>query len=128
MVQSSTGPHLPDGGDGRMYVTTCSATRACGVSGVAADRCRWRPAKFDVLWPAGRRSLSAAAGKTVSSDSEEKLIGLKDERSSKILLPAAVAGVEVEDEQLLVGGEVAALHVGTEVVQPPEPAALARPL
>jgi hypothetical protein len=36
--------------------------------------------------------------------------------------------VEVEDEQLLVGGEVAALHVGPEVVEPPQPAALARAL
>jgi hypothetical protein len=36
--------------------------------------------------------------------------------------------VEVEDEQLLVGGEVAALHVRPEVVQPAQPAALARPL
>ncbi len=36
--------------------------------------------------------------------------------------------MEVEDEQLLVGGEVAALHVGPEVVQPPQPAALPRPL
>jgi len=36
--------------------------------------------------------------------------------------------VEVEDEQLLVGAEVAALHVGPEVVEPPQPAALARPL
>jgi len=36
--------------------------------------------------------------------------------------------VEVEDEELLVGGEVAALHVGPEVVEPPQPAALARPL
>jgi hypothetical protein len=44
------------------------------------------------------------------------------------LLPVAVAGVEVEDEHLLVGGEVAALHVRPEVVQPAQPAALARPL
>jgi hypothetical protein len=36
--------------------------------------------------------------------------------------------VEVEDEQLLVGGEVAALHVQPEVVEPPQPAALPSPL
>ena len=33
--------------------------------------------------------------------------------------------MEVEDEQLLVGGDVAAADVGAEVVQPPETAALA---
>ena len=44
------------------------------------------------------------------------------------LLPVTPAGVEVEDEQLLVGGEVAALDVRPEVVQPAEPAALPRPL
>jgi hypothetical protein len=32
--------------------------------------------------------------------------------------------VQVEDEQLLVGGEVAALHVRAEVVQPTKTAAL----
>jgi hypothetical protein len=36
--------------------------------------------------------------------------------------------VEVEDEQLLLCGEVAALHIRPEIVQPPEPAALPSPL
>ena len=36
--------------------------------------------------------------------------------------------MEVEDEELLVGGEVAALQVRPQVVEPPQAAALPRPL
>jgi hypothetical protein len=59
------------------------------------------------------------------------LIGIKlggDGRVAYIYIPVAPAGVEVEDEELLVGGEVAALHVRPQVVEPPQAAALPRPL
>jgi hypothetical protein len=95
-----------------MYVTTCSATRAGGVLSCVGPHTSLK------TWGGGRPPMVAGGRQNT----------VEDERSNKILLPAAVAGVEAEDEQLLVGGEVAALHVRPEVVQPPEPAALARPL
>jgi len=43
-------------------------------------------------------------------------------------LPASPLGMELEDEELLLRREIAALDVRLEVVEPPEPAALAGPL
>lgn len=43
-------------------------------------------------------------------------------------LPVAEDAVDVDDGALLLLGEGAALEVGPEVVDPPEPAALAAPL
>jgi len=40
----------------------------------------------------------------------------------------AEEAVQLDDEVVLVGGEVAALDVRLEVVEPPQPAALAGPL
>jgi len=43
-------------------------------------------------------------------------------------LPVSPLGMELEDEELLLRREIAALDVRLEVVKPPEPAALAGPL
>ena len=45
----------------------------------------------------------------------------------RLTVPVAEHGVELEDDGLLVGGDLAPLQVRPEVVHPPQPAALPAP-
>jgi hypothetical protein len=45
-----------------------------------------------------------------------------------VCVPISPLGMELKDEELLLWRQIAALYVRFEVVEPPEPAALASPL
>ena len=48
--------------------------------------------------------------------------------TGSVCVPAPYANVEAADDAVLLWGEIAMLYVGPQVIEPPQPAALATPL